>query len=401
MPLADRYDSFLFDLDGVLYRGDQAVDHAVETIERLRAAGKGLAFVTNNSSRTREQVAEKLTGMGIRTAAEEVVTSAVATAELLSRERVARAFVIGEAGIREALQQRGIELVDGPADHVDVVVVGWDRSADYEKLKRAALLVQRGARLVATNGDASYPAPDGLWPGAGALLAAVTTTAGAVPEVVGKPHAPLFELARERAGGGAALSIGDRLDTDVAGALRLGWDSLLVFTGVTHPANLVRTDDLPTFVGRDAAALFGPAAGIRAAEPGDAGSLRSLLDGAGLEPGPEGGLSTATWVAADADAGAIVGTVALERAGSDAHLRSLAVADDRRDEGLGTLLVAHAVREARRSGAAGVFIATETAEGFFGGLGFVGAGALDALPPAFRKHMTACADTAAVMRLTP
>ena len=115
------------------------------------------------------------------------------------------------------------------------MVVGWDRRADYDKLRRAALLVQRGAQLIATNPDASYPAPDGLWPGAGALLATVTATTGATPEVVGKPNAPLFELARERAGGGRAISIGDRLDTDVAGAARLGWDSLLVLKLLENP----------------------------------------------------------------------------------------------------------------------------------------------------------------------
>src|SRR5439155_26171697 len=215
---------------------DQPVAGADETIRRLRSLGKGLAFVTNNSSRTREQVAAKLVGMGIEVSPQEIVTSAVATAEMLSKEGCRRVFVIGETGIREALTQQGIEVVGGVPEHVDAVVVGWDRSADYETLKTASLLVQRGARLVATNADASYPAPDGLWPGAGALLAAVSTTTGTAADVIGKPHAPLFELARHRAGGGVALSIGDRIDTDVAGANLLGWDSLLVFTGVTHPA---------------------------------------------------------------------------------------------------------------------------------------------------------------------
>ena len=113
-------------------------------------------------------------------------------------------------------------------------MVGWDRRVDYEKLCRASLLVQRGAVLFATNADASYPAADGNWPGAGALLAAVETTTGARAEVFGKPEAPIMLAALERAGGGTPLVIGDRLETDIAGAAGLGWDSLLVLTGITQ-----------------------------------------------------------------------------------------------------------------------------------------------------------------------
>jgi glycerol-1-phosphatase len=323
----------------------------------------------------------------------------VATAELLARQGSGRAFVIGEAGIREALRHQGFELVDDAPEEVDVVVIGWDRSVDYDKLKTASLLVQRGARLVATNADASYPAPNGLWPGAGAILAAVTTTTGVAGEVVGKPHRPLFELARDRAGGGAAISVGDRLDTDIGGAARLGWDSLLVFTGVTHPANLVRADVLPTFVGRDASALLRPAASVRPAGPDDGAALGDLLRAAGLSDEPPPQDRAERWLATDAANGAAVGTVALELAGASAHLRSLAVAKDRRGVGLGTLLTAHAVREARRSGATMVFIATESAEGFFSNLGFSREGTLDALPRVFREHMSFCAETAVVMRL--
>jgi HAD superfamily hydrolase (TIGR01457 family) len=399
VSLADRYDSILFDLDGVLYRGDQAVPGADDTIRDLRARGTGLAFVTNNSSRTPEQVAAKLAGLGIEVSPSEIVTSAVATAELLAQRGSGRAFVIGEGGIREALRHRGFELVDDAPEEADVVVIGWDRSVDYDKLKTASLLVQRGASLVATNADASYPAPDGLWPGAGAILAAVTTTTGIAAEVVGKPHAPLFQLARDRAGGGTAISVGDRLDTDIAGAQKLGWDSLLVFTGVTHPANLVRADELPTFVGRDASDLLRSAAFVRLAESDDDATIGDLLRAAGLRDGPPPDERIERWVATDAEDGAAVGTVALELAGTSAHVRSLAVTEDRRGARLGTLLTAHAVREARRSGATTVFIATESAEGFFSSVGFSRAGTLDALPNVFREHMSFCAQTAAVMRL--
>jgi HAD superfamily hydrolase (TIGR01450 family) len=117
------------------------------------------------------------------------------------------------------------------------------------------VLVQRGARLIATNPDRSFPAPGALWPGAGALLAVVTETTGAEAEIVGKPYAPLFEAGRSRAGASTPLVIGDRLDTDIAGAQGLGWDSLLVLTGVTTAEDLASSDIRPTYVAEDLRAL--------------------------------------------------------------------------------------------------------------------------------------------------
>ena len=158
---------------------------------------------------------------------------------------------------RRRSRTHGIELRDGEPERVDAVVVGWDRGADYAKLRTASVLVERGAAFVGTNGDASWPAPDGsLWPGAGALLAAVATTTGAEPEIVGKPNAPLFHAALARAGGGRPLVIGDRLDTDVAGAAALGWDSLLVLTGITRREDLEHAAARPTHVADDLSILW-------------------------------------------------------------------------------------------------------------------------------------------------
>jgi glycerol-1-phosphatase len=256
--LADAYDAFLLDLDGVLYRGTDVVPGATHAIARLRAAGKRVAFVTNNSGRTPDAVAALLTGFGIEAASEEVETSALVTAHELASRGVTEAFVVGEEGIISALRDVGIGLTDARADRTEAVVVGWDRQADYEKLCRASLLVQRGAALFATNADASYPAADGNWPGAGALLAAVETTTGAHAEVFGKPEAPIMRAALERAGGGRPLVIGDRLETDIAAAAGLGWDSLLVLTGITKRGDLTGSRILPTFVGDDLSALFAP-----------------------------------------------------------------------------------------------------------------------------------------------
>ena len=257
--LAERYDCILFDLDGVLYRGEGAVPSAPPTLAELRRRGVRPVFLTNNSSRTPLQVAEKLRGIGIEAEPDEVVTSALATAELLAERGGGRAFVIGQDGVREALTDAGIQILDGEPEEADLVVVGYDGGATYSSLKRASLLVQRGARLVATNADGSYPAADGLWPGAGALLAVITTTTGAEPEIVGKPFAPLFEAGRRRGGGGRPLVVGDRLDTDIEGAARLGWDSMLVLTGVSGREDVERLGIVPTVVAEDVSALLAPA----------------------------------------------------------------------------------------------------------------------------------------------
>ncbi len=254
--LADGYEAFLLDLDGTLYRGDAPIDGAIEAVHRLHERGKRVVFLTNNSGRTREQVAEKLRRLGIEASAEEVVSSALATAAVLAGRGVRSVFAICGEGLRTAIREQGIDLHDGEPQAVDAVVVGWDPTADYDKLKTAGLLVQRGAALIASNGDGAFPAPDGLWPGAGALLAVITTTTGASPEIIGKPHAPLFEAALERAGGGRPLVVGDRLDTDIAGAERLGWDSLLVLSGITTRDDLASSSVTPTFLGDDIGALF-------------------------------------------------------------------------------------------------------------------------------------------------
>ena len=254
--LADPYDSILLDLDGVLYRWPEPIDGAADAVRSLRDAGKRIAFVTNNASRTPAQVVERLTSVGVDARPDEIVTSALATATLLAERGFGSVFVVGEEGLLEALRDAGIRVVDASADGVDVVVVGFDRGADYTKLKDASVLVERGASLVASNADPSFPAPGGeSWPGAGALLAAIETTTGTRGEVVGKPEPALFERALASAGGGRPLVVGDRLDTDIAGADRLGWDSALVLTGAARREDVERSQWKPTFVVDDLAAL--------------------------------------------------------------------------------------------------------------------------------------------------
>jgi glycerol 3-phosphatase-2 len=257
MVIAEGYDVVLLDLDGVLFRGRRPIPGAGETVERLRSIGIRIAFVTNNASRTPEQVAEQLASVGVEALPAEIETSARTAASLLAARGIRRVFAIGQDGVLEALRASGIEAVALEGDP-EVVLVGLDRGITYAKLRDAGLAVQRGAPLVATNADTTYPAEDGLWPGAGALLAAVVATTGARPEVLGKPGPAIFRAALERAGGGKPLVVGDRLDTDIAGAIGLGWDSVLVLTGVHGRADIVDGGPRPTFVAQDVRALVDP-----------------------------------------------------------------------------------------------------------------------------------------------
>jgi glycerol 3-phosphatase-2 len=371
--LVDRYEGFILDLDGVVYRGDHPIPGAADAIDALRERGRRIVFLTNNSARTPAQVAEKLAGMGIRSDPDEVVTSAQAAAALVANlvSAPATAFVVGEEGVRRALADAGVNVVDGRTDHADVVVVGWDRSADYEKLRMASVLVQRGARLVATNADTSYPAPGGeLWPGAGALLAAVETATGATAEVAGKPHRPLFEEAVRRAGTERALVVGDRIETDVEGAVRAGLDVALVLSGAAGPGDLLDAGGLPVAVAQDLGGLLErPWARVREAGPKDMEAVVSLVRSAGLQVIPTDSETGTTLIAED-DEGSLLATAACERQGDEAYLRSVAVRDDLRGAALGTLIVAAAAQAAAADGARKLFLYTKDARGYFERVGF-------------------------------
>ncbi len=256
--IADRYDAFLLDLDGVLYRGDEPVDGAAAAVEALRQAGKGIAFVTNNASRTPADVVQHLAGVGVVAFVEEVETSALTTAAALRERGLTSAFVIGEAGLRDALTEVGLEIAEAGAS-VQAVVIGWDRSFTWERLREASLAVQAGADLFASNADATYPAPDGTtWPGAGSILAAVEAATGVRATVFGKPNGPILEAALARAGGGHPLVVGDRVETDIEGARRLGWDSALVLTGISTRDDLGPAGISATYVVEDLLALLSP-----------------------------------------------------------------------------------------------------------------------------------------------
>ncbi|WP_254546867.1 HAD-IIA family hydrolase [Halomarina pelagica] len=225
--LAERYDAFLFDLDGVVVVGDRPVTGAVETLDRLRDRGVPIRFVTNNSRSTREAICGHLRGLGIEARTAELFTAASETAAHLADAGAESAYVLGGDGLAEELRRHGLEPVDGEAVAVDAVAVGLDRSATYDDLATATRLVRDGAAFVAANDDATYPTEGGVAPGTGALVAALRTATGREPTVVGKPRSALFERALSGLDGRVVM-VGDSRTADVAGARAAGIESVLV-----------------------------------------------------------------------------------------------------------------------------------------------------------------------------
>lgn len=220
------------DLDGVVYRGRRTIPGAPEAIIRLREGGGRILFATNNSTRTPRQAADHIATMtGVPCSVDEVCTSPEAALMMLGEDD-APAFVVGEAGIAEVLDEGAIPVTTDSAA-ARSVVVGLTSRIDYHWLADAADAVRRGARFVATNTDPTYPTEDGLLPGAGAIVAAISTAAGREPEVAGKPNPPMVDLVRSRLQPGPVWVIGDRVDTDMALARAGGWTAVLVSGGVT------------------------------------------------------------------------------------------------------------------------------------------------------------------------
>lgn len=233
-PLLASYDQVILDLDGCVWVGDHAIEGSPEAIAALRAAGKKVAFATNNSWYPGEEQVTRLWGHGIRASLADVVTAGGAMQHLLAETRTGQtAFVIGADSLRRHVSDAGLTLVDG-ADHAapaEVVVVGGTDRFDYAALRTASLAVRNGAYLVATARDPTLPMPGGPWPGTGAILAAVEVASGATAQIVGKPAGYLMETALDRLGDGRTLVIGDRLDSDIAAAAAAGLDGALVFSG--------------------------------------------------------------------------------------------------------------------------------------------------------------------------
>ncbi|MDP9067768.1 MAG: HAD-IIA family hydrolase [Actinomycetota bacterium] len=232
-----QLDALVCDLDGVLYRGAEPVPGAAETISSLRAGGIRVVLATNNATKTPEQYVERLARFGVEATPEELVTSAVVTTEEIERRGWGghSVFVIGGDGIKASLHAIGMTFLEGiDARRADVVVVSGTSEMTYDDIRTAAFAVRGGARFLATNDDSTFPAPDGLWPGAGATVAAVETASGRSAEVMGKPYRPMMQAIERRLNGRARIGVvGDQPATDLAGGRAMGWTTVLVLSGVT------------------------------------------------------------------------------------------------------------------------------------------------------------------------
>lgn len=292
--LAGGYDLVIFDLDGVVYLIDKPIPGAAEAVGRLRASGTSVAYATNNASRRAADVASLLTGMGVAAEPDEVLTSAGAAAAVLAQRLPAGApvLVVGADALRAEVTDAGLRPVSTAEEKPEAVVQGFGPEVGWKALAEAVLAVRAGATWVATNTDRTLPSPRGPLPGNGSLVAVLRTALDREPDlVVGKPQPGLFTTAASLCGAERPLAVGDRLDTDIQGAVGAGMDSVLVLTGVSGPADLLAAppERRPTFVADNLGGLFRAADDARL--PLDAGSAggwrvtvegdRARLDGSG------------------------------------------------------------------------------------------------------------------------
>jgi glycerol-1-phosphatase len=259
-PLLQGYDHVLLDLDGCIWVQDECVAGAPEALSVLRAAGKRVAFLTNDARRSPEEYVRKLWSLGLRASLEEIVTVGAAIQyELAGRLPGATAYVIGSPAIFRHVAESGHRIVNGTelATTADVVVIAGHDEFSFDELRDATQAILAGAQAIAAGRDRVFPAADGMWPGTGAIVAALEYATQRTARIAGKPDALMFTVALERLGEGAALMIGDRLESDLLGAAAVGIDCAIVLTGVTDreqaeaasdPAPVAIADDLLSLV---------------------------------------------------------------------------------------------------------------------------------------------------------
>lgn len=251
-PVLDSYDGLLVDLDGTVYRGGAPVPGAAGAL-----TGRRVVYVTNNASRSPREVADQLRSLGVPAADGDVLTSAQAACRL-AREVVdnrgldhpgrPRAYVVGAASFGDLARTAGFAVVDGAAAHPDVVLHGHSPENDWARLSEAALAIRAGAVYVASNMDTTLPTERGLLVGNGSMVAAVVSATGVTPVSAGKPGPAMFHVAADQIGASRPLAVGDRLDTDIAGGIAAGMDTLCVLTGVATHRELLHTTDRPTHI---------------------------------------------------------------------------------------------------------------------------------------------------------
>jgi len=258
--LVDNHDALLFDLDGVVYAGPAALPGVPERLKEVRARGVTTMFVTNNASRTPQMVADHLTSLGVPAGADDVVTSAQAAAELVADlvPPGAPVLVVGGDGLRQAVEERGLKPVTSADADPQAVVQGFHPELTWNLLAEGAYAVAAGLPWIASNADRTIPTGRGIAPGNGALIEVIRIATGRTPQSVGKPEPTLFRAAMRRSGCSRPLVVGDRLDTDIAGAVASGCPSLLVLTGISTFADALAADpsQRPTYVAADLGGLM-------------------------------------------------------------------------------------------------------------------------------------------------
>jgi phosphoglycolate/pyridoxal phosphate phosphatase family enzyme len=259
MRLADLFDCFLIDLDGVVYVGDNQTPGAVETINKLKRSGKTVIFMTNDPRKTAAEYKDRLTGMGITVSQGDVVTSGMAIAYHIKTSFVdlkrKKAYVIGSKSLKEEIKLTGLEIVDeDEAKSADFVIVGGHTGFHYEEIKLAMLAIGKGAQFFATNRDPTYPGPEGPLPATGAVLASIETACGKRAQVAGKPEVIMFEVAlaehlhRDR---DRFAIIGDRLDTDITGGKKAGISTILALSGSVTEEDIENSEIKPDYIIKD------------------------------------------------------------------------------------------------------------------------------------------------------
>lgn len=274
-PLAEAYGLALLDLDGVVYRGKMAVEHAADSIHAAEHRGMKIEYTTNNSSRYQAVVADQLTGFGLTVEPWQVITSAVVAARMVARQVPAGSsvLVIGAEHLRDEVAGQGLVVVDRADEQPAAVLQGWYPQISWQVLAEASWAIECGATYLVTNRDLTLPREHGITPGCGTFIQAVVTATGVEPVAsAGKPEAYMYDEARLlNASGGnelvpkeECLAIGDRLDTDIEAGNRGGYDSLAVLTGVTNPRELMLAPAhlRPTYVAQDLRALLEPAPAV-------------------------------------------------------------------------------------------------------------------------------------------
>ncbi|WP_087972709.1 TIGR01457 family HAD-type hydrolase [Oceanobacillus rekensis] len=242
-----KYKGYLIDLDGTMYRGTESINGAADFVDELSRRGIPYLFVTNNSSKTQEDVSNKLNSMGIKAEPNQIVTTSLATANYIrSQKEQARCFCIGEDGLHHALEASGMVMTDVDCDFV---VMGIDRQVTYEKFTKACIAVRNGAAFISTNSDIAIPTERGLLPGNGALTSVVAVSTEQQPTFIGKPEAIIMEEALTLLGltKEETLMVGDNYNTDIKAGINASIDTLMVFTGVTPFEELANVDIQPTY----------------------------------------------------------------------------------------------------------------------------------------------------------